>query len=380
MTQSVWHREDCGPGRQYILGHETNKSDRFKPEAEVIQTILEDIKGYLVVEPAIRLVLDSAKVNPERVVLALPAEGAKDQVMENFAAELYRSLLGYYLGSSPKSSHYGISQVVMEGNVNNFVRREAERLFGQMASRPDMASRVLENAEFGSSLTVGESGTNHLTETVTKALNIYVGYRLHLHGEGINKNQMFIPLEGGQNIIDLVYYNLEQIVNQNFLSYDETGNSYLQITEGLVFKELECLLQRSKDKENTRKKILTNIEYNLVFSTNPRAEFNENAGDHFYDVINHVEDEKLKESTKLSSELYATVVTKSKELLDLGISSGKSTGITPGKSTKVPAPPEKVKVEAKAPPAKEKAKKVEAAAPEKAEAKAPPAKEKVAKK
>ncbi len=360
MTQSVWHREDCGPGRQYILGHEIKEMDRFKPEAEVIQTILDDIKGYLVVEPAIRLVLDSPKVNPERVVLALPAEGAKDQVMENFAAELYRSLMGYYLGSNPKSSHYGISQVVLGGDVNNFIRREAEKLFGQMGSRPDMAGRVLQNAEFGSSLTVGAAGTNHLTETVAKALNIYVGYRLHLHGDGVNKNQMFIPLEGGQNIIDLVYYNLEQIVNQNFLSYDETGSSYLQITEGLVFKELECLLQRSKDKENTRKKILTNIEYNLVFSTNPRAEFNENAGDHFYDSINQVEDEKLKESTKLSSELYATVVTKSKELLDLGI--------TPGKGTKVPAPPEKAKAaEAKA-PEKEKTKKVAAKAPEKEKA------------
>ena len=341
MTQSVWHREKCGPGREYILGHETSNKEHFKPEAEVIKSILDDIQGYLVVEPAIRLSLDSPQVNPERVILALPADGAKQQVLENFAAELYHSINGYYLGADPKSTHFGISHLIFEGKVNNFIKREAEKLFSKIATRADLAARVLENAELNTNINVGEPGANHLTDTVKKALNIYVGYRLYLHGDGVNKTQMFLPLEGGDNIIDLVYSNLEQILNQNFLSYDESGANYLHITEGLVYKELECLLQRSKDKENTRKKILTNIEYNLVFSSDPRAEFGDHAGDHLYDSINKVDDETLKESAKLSSELYASVITKSSESLSLGIKEGKG--------TKVPAPPEKAKKVAKEP-------------------------------
>ena len=338
MTETIWHRETCGPGRDYMLGHQPQV--RYENRDAIIKLILDEITQYLLVEPAIRLVLDSPKANAERVILSIPAHSDSSLIMLNFATEIYNALQGYYLSADPRSSHFGISELVFDGKMNNFVKREMERIFEQIRIRPDIAGRVLKGVHLEPEKPVPAAGINYLSDTIKKALNIYVGYRFHAHGEGVNHTQIFLPLASGTDIVELVYYNLEQVLNQNFLAYDEAGDSYLKITETLVYKELESVIQRAKLKENTRKKITNNIQFNLLFSDDPRSEFGAQVGDALYDMINKVADEKVKEATRLSSELYATVSLKNQEIVAMNqpvISGRLKEGIkVPAKKEKAP--------------------------------------------
>ncbi len=338
MPHSIWHRDSCGVGRHYLLSNEVQV--RFDDEDAIIKTIVKELEPNLFVEPALRLVLDSPKVNPERLILSIPCHSDRKKIFYNFAKEVYHSLQGYYISADPRSTHYGISNMLMEGKINNFLKREMERLIEQVRTRPDIAARISTGVSIQTEHPVPAAGTNFLTDTVKEALNIYVGYRFHAHGEGINHTQVFLPMEEGSELIDLVYYNLEQLLNQNLATYDEVGSSYLKVSDTLVYKELELTLQRAKAKENTRKKILNNVQFNLIFSEDPKKEYGEAAGDYVYDMLNRVQDEKIKEATRLSSELFASVMLKNQEIVSMNKTSivGKT-----AKGVKVPKPPEKKK-------------------------------------
>ncbi|MDT8445287.1 MAG: hypothetical protein RRB13_00155 [bacterium] len=313
MSDCAWHVESCGTGRQYMLGSEAAEI-RFSDEEAVIDQIEANIRPFLFAEPAIRLVLDTPLANPERVVLSIPCLSDENKIIRNFAKSIYTSIMGYYYSADPKSSHFGIANTILSGQGNSLLMREMERHFAQGQTRPDMAARVLDGVVLSTENQVPTPGRNYLDETLAKGLNIYVGYRIHAQGETINHAQMFLPLDSGQEIIDLVYYNLEQILNQNFLAYDESGSQYLEINESLVFKELGSILERSRLKENTRKKILNNIQFNTVFTKDPRKAIGEQVGDSLYDALNKVQDERLKAATEVSSSLYAAVMVKSTEM------------------------------------------------------------------
>ncbi len=345
MNENPWHIDSCGTGRQYMLGHEAAVA-RFADSQAIIDKIEEGIRPYLFAEPAIRLVLDSPLANPERVILSIPCISDHDRILKNFAKSIYGSIMGYYYSADPKTSHFGISHTILDGQFNSLLRREMERHFAQTQNRPDMAARILEGVSISTKSEVAHQGRDYLAETIKQGLNIYVGYRIHAHGELINHAQMFLPMESGREITELVYYNLEQIINQNFVAYDETGTGYLSVSETLVFKELESVLQRARLKENTRMKILNNIQFNTVFTPDPRTAFGPIAGDSLYDALNKVEDERLKKATQLSSSLYAAVMVKGSEMTQMN---NPGSGSAPSaiaveksmkaESTKVPEPP-----------------------------------------
>ncbi len=51
------------------------------------------------------------------------------------------------------------------------------------------------------------------------------------------------------------------MLKQSFITYDEVGDTYLKMTETLIFRELEALINRTKTKQNTRRKLLADIDF-----------------------------------------------------------------------------------------------------------------------
>jgi hypothetical protein len=214
--------------------------------------------------------------------------------------------MGYYISAEPKTSHFGISNLVLEGNLNSLLKREMEKLLVQIQERPDMAGRLLANVELSSNVPVPEPGDIFLADTIRKGLDIHIGYRIFITGTDINYTKIFIPLTAGKEIIDLIYYNLEQILHHNFIAYDESGDRYLSVSETLIFKDLEATLKRAKSKEMTRNKILNNLQFNTIEKHKLAPELEMLAGDSLYDFLNHIQDTKLQQATEQSRELYVS--------------------------------------------------------------------------
>lgn len=311
MSESIWHRESCNPGREYQLAR--NIHIKYDDQDTIISRIVEALKQYVSVEAAVRLVIDTELCSPERAVIAVPFEANEDLIMANFAATMYHSLMGYYVSGEPKSSHFGLSNLVIEGQVNSLVRRELEKLFTQFQSRDDIAGRLLRNVKFDIE-DAPASGDNYMQETLKKGLDIELGFRLVAYGPQINAGTIFVPVTDGAGIVDRVYYNLEQIIHQNFVAYDESGDDYLKVTDTLIFKELSQILSRAKSKENTRKKILDNLVFSTIFTEDPTQLHGALIGDSLYDTINKIQEEKLQEASQRSRELFASCMIRSAEM------------------------------------------------------------------
>ena len=327
MTKSMWHVEECGASREYMLGHQPQP--KYQEQDEAIKVITEVISEFLHIEPAIRLMLDSPQCNPERAVLSLPVDCNIDQIMKNFASQIYLSLSGYYLGAEPKSTHFGISNIVLEGKANSLLRREVEKLCLQFRNRPDIAARLLTGVEIKANRELETPKNNFLQETIGKALNIYVGFRIYAFGEQINSSQLFIPMEASEDVISIVYANIEQVIAQNFLGYDEQGDGYLKITETLVFRELESLLKRLKNKQITRQKVLNNLQSNAVYLEDASEAM---VHDALYDLLNQVSEDRLKNAASDSHQLNRATQLRSAELTAMH-----QDGAPAPKAKKVPA-------------------------------------------
>jgi hypothetical protein len=304
MSESIWQRSDCSPGRAYMLG--TDPYVKFDDQETIIEAIKENLRGFLNIKSAVRLTLDTELSNPERAILAVPFQSGDEQILTNFAQLLYQSVLGYYISAEPRSSHFGIANLLLEGKLNSLYKRETEKLLGQLQDRPDMAGRLLSNVEMTSTVPVPKPGDIFLSETIKKGLDIHVGFRIFIAGSDINYTNIFLPIEGGRDIIDHVYYNLEQILHHNFITYDETGAGYLSISETLIFKDLEATLQRAKSKEITRNKILNNLQFNTIEKKKIAPELEMLDGDSLHDLLNQIQDTKLQKASEQSRELYAS--------------------------------------------------------------------------
>ena len=302
MSESIWQREECSPGRRYMLGKDPYV--RYDDEEAIVATIINGLKEFIHAEPAVRITLDSPLANAERVVIAVPFEADAELILHNFAKLIYQSLMGYYISSEPQTSHFGIANTLIEGSYNSLLRREMEKLIDQLQSRSDMAGRLLENVKLIGKMQVPTPGKTYLTDTLENGLDIHVGYRVYAMGKSVNYTKIFLPLETGKEIIELLYYNLEQILHQNFVTYDEIGDAYLDISETLVFRELESVLNRAKSKELTRKKIINNLQFNTMLLDVPVETDESLIGDNVYDYLNHIQDIKLQEQMKRSRELY----------------------------------------------------------------------------
>jgi len=304
MSESIWQRSDCSPGRAYMLG--TDPYVKFDDQETIIEAIKETLRGFLNIKTAVRLTLDTELSNPERAILAVPFQSSDDQILTNFAQLLYQSVLGYYISAEPQSSHFGIANLLLEGKLNSLYKREAEKLLAQLQERPDMAGRLLNNVELVSKVPVPKPGDIYLSETIKKGLDIHIGYRIFIAGSDINYTKVFLPIASGQDIIDHIYYNLEQILHHNFITYDETGVGYLSVSETLIFKDLEATLQRAKSKEITRNKILNNLQFNTIEKEKIAPELEMLDGDSLHDLLNQIQDTKLQKATEQSRELYVT--------------------------------------------------------------------------
>jgi len=304
MSESIWHRSECSPGRSYMLG--TDPYVKYDDQEAIISTIKESLKKYINIKTAVRLTLDTDLSNAERTTIAVPFESGNEQLLTNLARTLSQTLMGYYISAEPKTSHFGISNLVLEGNLTSLLKREMEKLLVQIQERPDMAGRLLANVELSSNIPVPETGDIFLADTIRKGLDIHIGYRIFITGADINYTKIFIPVTAGKEIIDHIYYNLEQILHHNFVSYDESGDRYLSVSETLIFKDLEATLKRAKSKEMTRNKILNNLQFNTIEKQKIAPELEMLAGDSLYNFLNHIQDTKLQQATEQSRELYVS--------------------------------------------------------------------------
>lgn len=304
MSESIWHRNERSPGRSYMLG--TEPYVKYDDREAIVAAIKASLKKFINIKSAVRLTLDTELSNPERTIIAIPFEPNDEVILDNFARIISQSLIGYYISADPKTSHFGIANLLLEGKVNSLLKREMEKLMGLMQNRPDMVGRLLKNVELVNKVPVPKPGDVFLDETIRKGLDIHLGYRLFLTGVDVNMAKIFVPVTAGSDIIDHIYYNLEQILHHNFISYDETGDRYLSVTETLVFKELEAVLRRAKTKELTRSKILNNLQFNTIEKTKILPELEMLAGDSLYDFLNQIQDTKLQQTTDESRKLYVS--------------------------------------------------------------------------
>ncbi len=306
MATNSWQNQNCGSGRNYLLGSDPHI--RYDDDITIISKITEGLREFIHSEPAVRLTLDTPKGLCERSIIAIPFSMDQELVLFNFATLIFQSLMAYYVNADPNSSHHGISNRVMEGNMNSLLRREMEKLINQFQARNDMAGHLLKNLKMVGERPVPEADNVHLAEVVCKVLDIHAGYRILAKGVNVNCSRIFIPVSTGTDIIALVYRNIEQMMLHNFVSFDETGNQYLRITESLVYRDLESILRRSKEKENTRRKILNNLQVNTIVTKDLKIQYHSPTQDQLYDILNQVQDTKIRKATEKSNVLYSTNV------------------------------------------------------------------------
>lgn len=308
MTETIWQRETCSPGREYMLG--TDPCIKYDDKQEIIALLKNNLKNFIQAEPAVRITLDAPTINPGRTILAIPFESDQDKILDNFASIIYQTLIGYYISAEPNSSHFGIANGALEGKTTSLLRREMEKLIEYFQNRSDIAGRLLSDVRITGKYQVPEPGDVFLADTIKKGLDIHVGYRIFSVGENVNCSRIFLPLNTGQEIINHIYYNIERILHQNFVTYDENSDEYLKITDSLVFKELESLITRSQGKDMTRKKIIDNLQFNTVFTPQIESSATEQAqvefNDKLYDLLNQIQDEKYKSVGQNSRDLYTS--------------------------------------------------------------------------
>ena len=89
--KSQFSRDLCREGRAYLLGKDIYK--RYTTSDKIKKSIKENIRGYVFVDAAIRITLDSAHSDPERAVFSLPcnAEFFHSGIVGNLA-EIYTNM------------------------------------------------------------------------------------------------------------------------------------------------------------------------------------------------------------------------------------------------------------------------------------------------
>ena len=104
------------------------------------------------------------------------------------------------------------------------------------------------------------------SENIQKNLNIHIGCQIQINGNAINHNRIFLPFQTNSGILNCLYYNLEHIITQNLVSFSESSDQYLKITDRTILRELESTISRLKVKVNTRKKLLKDLVHQDQFN------------------------------------------------------------------------------------------------------------------
>jgi hypothetical protein len=309
-TDSTFHLPKHGPGRFYYCPPDLVV--KYWEVNTMVEAIAGHLKNFIQLESSVRLLTDSPLSNPTVSVISVPFEGDNERIYFNLAKLIYDQLWGYYLSADPKSTHHGLTNLVFEGNETALIRREAEKFLLLMTYRTDIAARVMLGYVMQCEVPPINRDT-YMRDTVQSALEVELGVRFFTHGEGVNRITIFVPYgEKTAEAIDRVYYNIEHVIHQNLVAYDELHEHYLPVSTELVVRELEGVLLRARQKGNTRKKIVNGLKFHTVLLQDPAMIYHQSLADLYYDKINRID--LLEEAAQRSRELFSTALVRSTEL------------------------------------------------------------------
>ncbi len=312
--KSQFSRDFCRDGRAYLLGRDLYK--RYTATDKIIKTIKENIRGYIFVDASVRITLDSNHSDPERAIFSLPCNADDSGIVGNLADMIYTNMQAYYGIADPRIKHYGIANTIMEGFDSSGLRRELELVCKRVATRPDIASKVIKNIEFEADK-LPHTKEFMFSDVFKEHLDIHLGYRILLYGEKMNPTSFFIPVSGGAMIIQQIYYNMEILLHHNLVAYDEIAEQgYLRLSDSLLLKEVAALLKRIKNKENVRKKLINNIKFSTVVTDDPVKKYGEVAGDYVWDTVNQIDSPALIDASDRSKALYDTLAIRTARYVD----------------------------------------------------------------
>jgi len=309
-TDSTFHLPKHGPGRFYYCPPDLVV--KYWEVNNIVEAIAGHLRNFLHLDSAVRLLTDGPIANATTSVIQIPFEGDNDRIYFNLAKLIYDQLWGYYISSDPKATHHGLTNLVFEGNETSLIRRETEKFLHLLSSRTDLAARVMLGYTMQCDVPPINRDT-YMRETVKNSLEIELGVRFFTYGEGVNRITVFVPYgEKTGEAIDRVYYNIEHIIHQNLVAYDELHDHYLPVSAELVVREMEATLVRARQKGNTRKKIINGLKMNTVLLQDPAMIYHQSLADMYYDKINRID--LLEEAAQRSRELFSTALIRSTEL------------------------------------------------------------------
>jgi len=314
MTETAWHLPQHGPGRFYQFARD------LKPRYEDLQAlhdiIANQLKTFIKLECSVRLTLDGERVNAGQTVITVPFQGDDDSIYHGIATLIRDQLWGYYLSADPRGTHHGLTNLVFDGNITNLIRREGEKFLQLLTYRNDLAGRVLKGYRMACDMPPFTRDV-YMKDVVQKNLDIHLGVRMYNHGEGVNRVTIFLPIMAGDAAIDRIYYNIEHIIHQNFVAYDELHDRYLPVSEELILRELEATLDRARRKGNTRKKIINALKFHTVLMEDPNQIHHVSLADLYYDKINRID--LLEETAQRSRDMFASALIRSTEITSAAI-------------------------------------------------------------
>jgi len=309
-TDSSFHMPKHGPGRFYYCPPDL--MIKYWEVNQMVEAIAGHLKNFLHLDSSVRLLTDSPLSQATTTVISVPFEGDNDRIYYNLAKLIYDQLWGYYLSSDPKSTHHGLTNLVFEGNETSLIRRETEKFLQLMTYRTDLAARAMLGYTMQCEVPPINRDT-YMRDTVHGALEVELGVRFFTHGEGVNRITIFVPYgEKTAEAIDRVYYNIEHIIHQNLVAYDELHDHYLPVSTELVLRETEQVLIRARQKGNTRKKIINGLKFHTVLLQDTAMIYHQSLADVYYDKINRID--LLEEAAQRSRELFSTALIRSTEL------------------------------------------------------------------
>lgn len=310
MTET-WNVAHRGPGRLYQQPKDLVVNEKFDEADVYIQTIAENLKGFLKLETTVRFLLDAPYVHPTVAVIAVPFEGDDHTIYTNLGTLIYQQLWGYYLAADPKSTHHGLTTLVLEGHENSMIRRETEKFMTLITSRNELGGRAMRNYRMACEMPPFNRDV-YLKQATNKFMDIHLGVRMYTYGEGVERKTVFMPIDGGTEAIDRIYYNLEHIIHQNLVTYDEVHDHYLPVSEELLARELESLLNRATKKGNTRAKLINGLKLHTVMLEDASMINHVSLADFYYDKLNRVD--LLEEAAQRSREMFSTALIRSTEI------------------------------------------------------------------
>jgi hypothetical protein len=250
---------------QQILRSDSINQIKFEDSESLILKIVKNLKPIVSIDTVVRLMMDTNKTAGNSGILTVPFKIDCDIVYHNIARLLYDSFIAYYLKNNPNTSHFGLASTTLEGSTTSLLFRKTERLIKLASNREDIAGRFIRGVMFSVEAPETDSPTPVFTETLLKGLDIHLGLDIAIYGASLNYGRIFIPIRAGGKVIEKVYHNLEQMIQQKLITYDEVNDKYLKISESLLFKEVEEIVTHLRYKINTRRKLLADLKANTVY-------------------------------------------------------------------------------------------------------------------